>query len=333
MDELTEPKKAIFEAGEDGRRRVVIEALTPSVDAGRFSAKRTIGDTVEVGVDIFTDGHDSIAAVVRHKKEGAKDWIESPLTALVNDRWTGKFLVDELGRYVFTVVAWIDHWETWLRDLRKRIQADSDTPIDYLIGADLMEQAGERASGDDAKWLRNQAKGLREKTEQSSQRALALDEKLNGTMQRYPDRRFATEYEYELVIVVDPVRARFSSWYEFFPRSASPEPGRHGTFADCEARLPYIAGMGFDVVYLPPIHPIGTKFRKGKNNSVVATLEDVGSPWAIGAADGGHKAVHSDLGTLEDFRRFVEKAAGTWHASGARYCLPGIARSSLCQQA
>ncbi len=310
MDELTEPKKAIFEAGEDGRRRVVIEALTPSVDAGRFPAKRTIGDTVEVGVEIFTDGHDSIAAVVRHKKEGAKDWIESPLTALVNDRWTGKFLVDELGRYVFTVVAWIDHWETWLRDLRKRIQADSDTPIDYLIGADLMEQAGERASGDDAKWLRNQAKGLREKTEQSSQRALALDEKLNGTMQRYPDRRFATEYEYELVIVVDPVRARFSSWYEFFPRSASPEPGRHGTFADCEARLPYIAGMGFDVVYLPPIHPIGTKFRKGKNNSVVATPEDVGSPWAIGAADGGHKAVHSDLGTLEDFRRFVEKAAG-----------------------
>lgn len=294
---------------EEGRKRVVIEALVPSVDAGRFPAKRTIGDIVEVGVDIFTDGHDAISGVIRHKKEGAPDWIETPLTALVNDRWTGRFPVSELGRYRFTVVAWVDHWETWLRDLRKRIQAASDTSIDYLIGADLIAEAAARATGNDADWLKNQASNLRGEKELGLQRAQALDDKLNRVMHLWPDRRFATEYERELVISVDPMRARFSTWYELFPRSTSPEPGRHGTFADCEARLPYIAEMDFDVVYLPPVHPIGTKFRKGKNNSVAAEPGDVGSPWAIGAAEGGHKSVHPDLGTLEDFRRLVERAA------------------------
>ncbi|HEX4169439.1 MAG TPA: alpha-1,4-glucan--maltose-1-phosphate maltosyltransferase [Bryobacteraceae bacterium] len=294
---------------EEGRKRVVIEALVPSVDAGRFPAKRTIGDIVEVGVDIFTDGHDAISGVIRHKKEGTPDWIETPLTALVNDRWTGRFPVSELGRYRFTVVAWVDHWETWLRDLRKRIQAASDTSIDYLIGADLIAEAAARATGNDADWLKNQASNLRGEKELGLQRAQALDDKLNRVMHLWPDRRFATEYERELVISVDPMRARFSTWYELFPRSTSPEPGRHGTFADCEARLPYIAEMDFDVVYLPPVHPIGTKFRKGKNNSVAAEPGDVGSPWAIGAAEGGHKSVHPDLGTLEDFRRLVERAA------------------------
>jgi starch synthase (maltosyl-transferring) len=131
---------------------------------------------------------------------------------------------------------------------------------------------------------------------------------LNQAVSKYPDRRFASEYLRELALVVDPVRARFSAWYEFFPRSASSEPGRHGTFADCEARLPYVAGMGFDVLYFPPIHPIGATFRKGKNNSVVAQPGDTGSPWAIGAADGGHKSIHNQLGTLEDFRRLVKRA-------------------------
>ncbi len=281
----------------------------PSVDAGRFPAKRTVGDTVDVAVDIFTDGHDAISAVLRYKKEDAPDWIESPLTALVNDRWSGRFLVTELGRYRFTVTAWIDHWETWLRDLRKRIQAASDTPVDYLIGADLIAEAAARATAADAAWLAQHAADLRAEKDLAAQRTRALDDKLNETARRYPDRRFATEYFRELEIVVDPVRARFSSWYEFFPRSASSEAGLHGTFTDCEKHLPYIAEMGFNVVYLPPVHPIGTKFRKGKNNSVAAEPGDVGSPWAIGFSEGGHKSVHPDLGTLDEFRRFVQRAA------------------------
>ena len=192
-----------------------------------------------------------------------------PLRALVNDRWTGSFSVTELGRYRYTILAWVDHWETWLRDLRKRIQAENDTPLDYLIGAEHIEHAAERAQASDQSSLLQRAQVLRTEEDLEIRRSSAADTELDAIMRRHPDRRFATRFERELEIVVDPVRARFSSWYELFPRSTSPVPGRHGTLADCEARLPYIAGMGFDVVYLPPVHPIGTTFRKGKNNSVV----------------------------------------------------------------
>jgi starch synthase (maltosyl-transferring) len=292
----------------EGRRRVIIERVSPEVDGGRFPAKRTVGDIVEVEADIFTDGHDSVRAVLLYREEAAAEWQESPLTALVNDRWRGTFPVRQLGRYRYTIHAWVDHWETWLRDLRKRIDAKSDSPIDYQIGAELVEQAAERAQNQDRAALKKHSMLLRSEHNNEVRQAAALHGDLNELVQRYPDRRFATELERELMIVVDPVRARFSSWYELFPRSTSPESGRHGSFADCEARLSYVAELGFDVVYLPPIHPIGITFRKGKNNAVVAELGDVGSPWAIGAAEGGHKSIHPSLGTLEDFRRFVRRA-------------------------
>ncbi len=288
--------------------RVIIESVSPQVDGGRFPAKRTAGDTVEVEADIFTDGHDAISAVLLYRHESERNWQERPLRAQVNDRWRGGFAVSELGRYRYTIHAWVDHWETWLRDLRKRIDANADADVDYLIGADYIEQAAERAEDPDRSFLRKQAQVLREERQIEARRSSALAPELNATMLRHPDRRFATVFERELEIAVDPVRARFSSWYELFPRSTSPEPGAHGTLADCEARLPYIAAMGFDIVYLPPVHPIGSKFRKGKNNSVIAEPDDVGSPWAIGAAKGGHKAVHPMLGTLEDFRGFVKRA-------------------------
>jgi starch synthase (maltosyl-transferring) len=295
---------------QDGRKRVIIEGVNPEVDGGRFPAKRTIGDLVRVEADIFTDGHDSISAVLLFRHENSPDWNECPMQALVNDRWFGEFPVEQLGRYRYTIHAWVDHWETWRRDLQKRIAADTDAPVDYLIGAELIRHAAHRAGSADKEWLEEQARQLESKPEdQLLHRSLATNTALNEAMRRYPDRRFATEMECELVLVVDPVRARFSSWYEFFPRSTSPEPGRHGTFADCEARLQYAAEMGFDVVYFPPIHPIGTKFRKGKNNTVNAGPGDVGSPWAIGAAEGGHKSIHPQLGTLEDFRRLVKRAS------------------------
>ncbi len=292
----------------DGRRRVIIEGVTPQVDCGRFPAKRTIGDEVRVEADIFTDGHDAIAASLLAHREGSDEWTEIPMKPLVNDRWEAAFRVSELGRYGYKVQGWVDHFETWRRDLLKRIKAESDAAVDYLIGADLVSQAADRAIGGDAEWLRERAEVLRSSKAPSELRIHATDPMLHDLALRYPDKRFATESSQELTIVVDPIRARFSSWYEFFPRSTAEKSGAHGTFADCEKRLPYIAEMGFNVVYMPPIHPIGRMFRKGPNNNPESKPSDFGSPWAIGAREGGHKEILTDLGTAADFKRFVGKA-------------------------
>jgi starch synthase (maltosyl-transferring) len=286
----------------------VIEGISPLIDGGRFPAKRTLGDQVRVEADIFTDGHDSVAASLLVHREGSDEWTEIPMLPLANDRWTVAFRVKELGPYSFKVQGWVDHFETWHRDLLKRIKAESDTPVDYLIGADLIDAAADRASGSDADFLRKRSEVLRSATDPNQLRTDATDALLRQTALRYPDKRFATESDHEAKIVVDPVHARFSAWYEFFPRSTAQEAGAHGTFADCEKRLPYIAEMGFNVVYLPPVHPIGRLFRKGRNNNPESQPGEPGSPWAIGSDEGGHKAIHPDLGTVEDFRRFVRKA-------------------------
>jgi len=296
---------------DDGRKRVVIEGISPEIDGGRFPAKRTIGDQVRVEADIFTDGHDSIAASLLVHREGGKvpaEWTEIPMQPLVNDRWSATFRVKDLGRYGFKVQGWVDHFETWRRDLLKRIQAESDASVDYLIGADLVAAAASRASGADAEWLQKRATELRAEKEPKELRTTATDALLYEMALRYPDKRFATESDREAFIVVDPPHARFSSWYEFFPRSTAQEPGKHGTFADCEHRLPYVAEMGFNVVYLPPIHPIGRLFRKGPNNNPESKPGDEGSPWAIGSLEGGHKSILPALGTIEEFRSFVQKA-------------------------
>ncbi|HLJ45970.1 MAG TPA: alpha-1,4-glucan--maltose-1-phosphate maltosyltransferase [Bryobacteraceae bacterium] len=293
----------------DGRNRVVIEGVTPSVDDGRFPAKRTAGDLVHVEADIFADGHDSLAAILLSKREASADWTEKRMRPGVNDRWAGDFSVPDVGRYVFTIRAWVDHFETWRRDLLKRIEANNDTDVDYRIGGALILDAAARASGWDAQWLTGRAHTLNSGVPVAQLRPLALDNLLNDFMLRYSDRRFASAAEREYVVVVDPLRARFSAWYELFPRSTSPVEGRHGTLADCIQRLPYVAAMGFDIVYLPPIHPIGRQFRKGPNNSTAANPEDPGSPWAIGASEGGHKSINPELGTLEDFRVLVARAS------------------------
>ncbi|MFZ0745050.1 MAG: alpha-1,4-glucan--maltose-1-phosphate maltosyltransferase [Terracidiphilus sp.] len=291
----------------DGRSRVIIESISPEVDCGRFPAKRTVGDQVHVEADIFTDGHDGVTASLLAHREGSAKWIEIPMRPLVNDRWSASFRVGELGRYAFKVQGWVDHFETWHRDLLKRIKAESDAIVDYLIGADLITDAAKRATGADAALLLERASVLRAGKGPVALRTHATDPVLHELILRFPDKRFATE-SHELSIVVDPVRARFSSWYELFPRSTSDHAGNHGTFADCEKRLPYIAEMGFNVVYLPPVHPIGHTFRKGRNNNPEAQPGDHGSPWAIGGEDGGHKEIHRELGTVEDFKHFVAMA-------------------------
>ncbi len=291
----------------DGRRRVVIEGVSPEIDCGRFAIKRVVGETVHVEADVFADGHDQVACQILYWQE-KKELQTSPMKLLGNDRWRGEFSVELLGRYKYTVEGWIDRFQTWRGELLKRVAAGQDVHVDLLIGAELIAEAAMRATGDDNVLLRDWARRLRETKDRPEGAGIALEEEPLGILQRYPDRHLASRYEKELVVTVDREKARFSTWYEIFPRSCSPQAGRHGTFRDCEAGLPYIASMGFDVVYLPPIHPIGRTFRKGKNNSEEAQPTDVGSPWAIGSPEGGHKSIHPELGTLEDFRRFVAKA-------------------------
>jgi starch synthase (maltosyl-transferring) len=265
---------------------------------------------VIVEADIFADGHDQIACQVLYWRENAKEAQSAPMKLLGNDRWRGEFCVQHLGNYQYTVEGWIDRFQSWRNELIKRIAAAQDVDVELLIGAKIIEDAVSRAGAEDAKFLRRSIKSLREEKDMEAKTSVALEPELLEVIERYPEREFVSRYEKRLPVVVDREKARFSTWYEIFPRSCSSQPGRHGTLRDCEARLPYVASMGFDVIYLPPVHPIGRTFRKGKNNSVTAQPDDVGSPWAIGSEEGGHKSIHPQLGTLEDFRHFVAKAKG-----------------------
>ena len=296
----------------DGRRRTVIERVSPQVDGGRFPAKRVIGDTVSVEADVFADGHDEVVAVVRHRRPAAPGsaphgWTEIRMEPLGNDRWRAAFEVTHLGRHEFTVAGWTDALETWRHDLEKRIAAGQDVSVDLLIGANLVAAAAGRSGCGAAAALDTWALTLRGDGTAKARAQLALDPDLLDLMRRHADRSQETVHPV-LEILVEPVRTRFSSWYELFPRSASLEPGCHGTFRDVIARLPYVEAMGFDVLYLPPIHPIGTTFRKGPNNVTAAEPGDPGVPWAIGSPDGGHLAIHPALGSVDDLRELVQEA-------------------------
>jgi len=291
----------------DGRIRAVIDAIDPCVDGGRFPVKRVSGERMEVQADCFTDGHDALRVMLRWRGEAEPGWNEVEMAPLGNDRWRGSFVVGKPGRYRYTVTAWVDHFVSWRNEFARRTEAE-DILIAAQVGAHLIDEAAARARASDREPLTAWAAQLRAEKEVKALQAAALDEDLAKLAARYPDRSLAATWPIELPLIADRERARFSAWYELFPRSTAATPGRHGTFRDVEARLPYVAEMGFDVLYLPPIHPIGREKRKGKNNSLVATTDDVGSPWAIGAAEGGHKAIHPALGTLEDFRRLVGKA-------------------------
>jgi starch synthase (maltosyl-transferring) len=288
----------------DGHQRVVIENVSPAVDGGRFAVKRIVGDELEVQADAFTDGHDEIRVVLRWSQLPEGEWHEVEMAPLGNDAWRASFPLASVGRYRYTVTAWTDRFRTWQHDLAKRIDAGQDVAVDLLIGAELIEAAAGRAGSADGAKLSRWAKELR-----AGKSGRALSEKLAALVERHPDRTHETTYEPALDVVADPQRARFSAWYELFPRSASPDPARHGTLRDVIARLDYVAELGFDVLYLPPIHPIGRQFRKGPNNVTTPSPADPGVPWAIGGPEGGHTSIHPQLGTLEDFRALVESAA------------------------
>jgi starch synthase (maltosyl-transferring) len=308
---MTEPANVNPIGVADGRVRAVVEGITPVVDCGRFAAKRTVGDEVIVEADCFADGHDAVACAVLWRRDDETSWTVAPMIALGNDRWRAAFRADRIGTYRYTVSAWVDHFLSWRNEFARRTDPD-DLRIAGKTGAALLAATAKRAiDAADRKQLEDWAAALAQAASGDivALRAIALDETRAALAARYPDLQHATTHPQEFRLFVDRVRAAFSSWYEFFPRSTG-EPGRHGTLRDCEAMLPYVAKMGFDVVYLPPVHPIGRSRRKGKNNALAAEADDVGSPWAIGAAEGGHKALHPQLGTLDDFHRLVKSAAG-----------------------
>jgi starch synthase (maltosyl-transferring) len=289
--------------------RVLIEGLQPEVDGGRFAIKRVLGERVEVEVDLVADGHDVLDGVLLFRHAADRSWQETRLQPLVNDRYRAGFAVGKLGRYLYTVQAWVDHFSSWRGALQIKAEAGQDVDLDLRAGALLIKDAAGRCRGEQREQLLAWAARLTAADQEQAARVrAALDERVSGLMAALPDRTRVTAYGRELAVVVDRERARFGAWYEMFPRSCAGEPGKHGTFRDCESRLPYLAALGFDILYLPPVHPIGLTHRKGKNNDPVCRPGDPGSPWAIGGAEGGHKAIHPELGTLDDFRRLLKEA-------------------------
>jgi starch synthase (maltosyl-transferring) len=290
----------------DGRTRVVIERVQPEIDAGAFPIKRVVGETVEARAAVFCDGHDVVSAILLYRLLAEPTWRTVQMESKPDDWWQASFVVERVGTYVYSFEAWVDHFKTWQTGLRRKADAKQDVKTELLIGSDLVRKTAARATASDAAALERWADTLAG-TQADLAMSAALGEDLAHMMQAYPDRSSATKYEKDLEVDVDRIRALFSAWYEFFPRSFSSGPGRHGTLKDCERLLPEIARMGFDIVYLPPIHPIGVTNRKGKNNSPICEPGDPGSPWAIGSAQGGHKALHPELGTLDDFASFIER--------------------------
>lgn len=314
----------LVELPPEGRLRAQVEAVTPQIEGGRFAVKRVVGDSLIVEAACFTDGHDAVSAILcwrRIEREeeaiggpevgdaGARrHWHAVPMVPIGNDRWRGTLRVNEIGRWWYTVSAWVDGFRSWRAELARRTE-EADIRSALLVGAVLARAAASRAEGEDRETLLAWSGRLREESvggSVSELKTLALDDAMAELAGRYPDRRFST-YHTPLPLEVERERAGYGAWYEMFPRSAG-NGVEHGRFADCIARLPAIAAMGFDVLYLPPIHPVGRERRKGPNGSLVAGPNDVGSPWAIGAAEGGHTAIHPQLGTAADFRQLVEQA-------------------------
>ena len=310
--------------------RVVIAHVEPQVDCGHRAAKATVGELLDIEADVFADGHDALRCEVRFRNDAATRWSTAAMTSIGNDRWRATVPISSPGHHRFVVRAKVDRFATWGRDLAARSGAGRGL-TELVIGAELIEEAARRTRGSDRRVLSQIAEellsapddlrtpvpedidawlGSEQDTSKSgaSLRDVIFSEKLVQLVGAFSDAAGISTSE-TFNVLVDPAKARFSTWYEMFPRSASPRPGRHGTFADVRRRLDYVEQMGFDVLYLPPIHPIGVTGRKGREGAKLAGPDDPGSPWAIGSAEGGHKAIHPALGTLEDFRSLVADAA------------------------
>jgi len=299
---------------------IIIEHVSPQIDAGRYAVKREVGDTMDVTCNIFKDGHDLIKAVILCRLADSSEWWETPMTEVNHGlaQWHGQLWFGTNARYIYTIEAWVDEYGTWLDGTTKKLEAGQDISLELVEGADMVRKTVERlktikdvrdedARKNDMALLQDALKRFDENEDMFQCANILMGNEVSEAMDRWPDREKATRYDRELEVYVDRERARFGAWYEMDVRSQGSTPGVHGTFKDAEARLPDIQAMGFDVVYMLPIHPIGYAHRKGKNNSLVCEPGDVGSPYAIGSAEGGHRSIHPQLGTMDDFRSFVAK--------------------------
>ncbi len=291
---------------------VVIANLSPRVECGKFPTKRVVGERLRVEADIFKDGHDQVKAVVgwRNLDDGHPHEVE--MLPLENDRWAAELSFTETGRYEISVSAWSDDFETWLHDFERRLAGEpEDLPIEVEQCRVILNRAALRAArmraSQDAEAIEAVTARLMQ-TDPAHALDLMASAGTRELLSRWPDRSLQTASDEKIELTVEPVRAQFSAWYEFFPRSATGCGERHGTFRDCLPRIEDARDMGFDIVYFPPIHPIGVTHRKGKNNTTTCEPGDVGSPWAIGAETGGHRSIEPALGNFEDFRWLVEES-------------------------
>ena len=287
--------------------RIIIENVLPQLDGGTFFIKRIVGQTVNVTANVFGDGHDVIACCVKFKHEAAKKWEEVRLISTGNDEWTASFIVAKQGYYTYFVEGWVDYALNWQHGTERKIQDNQYVKSELLEGAEYCQAILKAVDSTEKTYLTKAIKAFQDEKLYDKAIAIALSSELHHIFKKYPTRTLANASA-ELKIYVDRKKALFSTWYEFFPRSASPEKETHGTFKDCENLLPRVAAMGFDTLYFPPIHPIGEVNRKGKNNATNAQVGDVGSPWGIGSQHGGHKATHPTLGTIDEFKSLVKKA-------------------------
>ena len=297
-------------------RRVVVENVSPAVDGGRFAAKSVIGEAVTITADAFTDGHELLAVDTMWRAADEKNWRRVPMSHLGNDRWQATILPDRIGRYQFTIEAWWDKYGTFCRDLDLKRQAGADITVEIAEGRELLERAQAGARKNVSKVIASALSQLNDVSIDAAAEILPCGD-LREVMRAIEQRYFLRRHRPPLTLEVERPQAQFAAWYELFPRSATDTLERHGTFADVVRRLPAIRDMGFDVLYLTPIHPIGQKNRKGKNNSLRGEPNDVGSPYAIGSSEGGHDAIYRDLGTIDDFRALRDAA----HAHGLELAL------------
>jgi starch synthase (maltosyl-transferring) len=303
-----EAKAALERLNTLAGERIAIEAVSPEIDGGRFPAKAVVGEEFVVEADIFGDGHDVIGAALLFRKAGETSWQESPMTLVENDRWQGRAIFTEVGPAQFTLAAWRDLFASWHHDVGEKITARQSISLELEEGRRLLEAARKEHGEPSAIWssLGTVLDQIAAANSEAERAEMMRSETLLELMRSAGPRTNLTCYRPVLDVFVDRPAAAFSAWYELMPRSQS--PGRHGTFDDVISRLPYVRDLGFDVLYFPPIHPIGRTNRKGRNNSLTARPDDPGSPYAIGSAEGGHDAIHPQLGTIADFDRLVEAA-------------------------
>ncbi len=292
-----------------GQNRAVVRDVWPTVENGKYAIKRVVGESVSVWFNVLSDGHDVVRGGLRYRHESERKWSHASATSIGNDRWQAIFKVEKQGTYTYEALGWVDYALTWQHGITKKIDAGLDVKVELLEGLPFIEKLPKTISKEEKKLQAKCATAFASAAEYEEAKMLAKSEHLHNLFISHPDMTYLNTNITPLRVYVDREKAAFSTWYEFFPRSAAAKAGQHGTLQDCIKLLPRVASMGFDTLYFPPIHPIGEIHRKGKNNATTASEGDVGSCWAIGSKDGGHTAIHPQLGTIQDFKQLVDAAS------------------------